>query len=231
LRCDFAPWREAIDDEKKPFACNRAMTRAEERDDDPSLLKQAAVGDQAAWRQVLSRHEERLRRMAELRIDPRLQGRVSPSDILQETYLQAAARLEDYLRDPAAPFYFWLRGIAANKLLQAHRDHLQIEKRDARREVSVDSPAQTTSASLAAMLVAHDTRPTQAAIRNELVHRVHEALDALEPLDREVLSLRHFEQLSNAETAEILAITPAAASKRYLRALERLGAVLSPRQP
>jgi RNA polymerase sigma-70 factor (ECF subfamily) len=204
------------------------MHSADSLTDDPSLLQHAAAGDQAAWDALFERHQDRLRRMAMLRMDPRLQGRVSPSDVIQETYLQAAAALADYLRRPDAPFYFWLRGIARNKLLQLHRDHLRAEKRDARREATLESPADTRSVALAAMLAADDTLPSAAADRSELQRHLRDALERLEPLDREVLALRHFEQLSNAETAELLEITPAAASKRYLRALERLKEILSP---
>jgi RNA polymerase sigma-70 factor (ECF subfamily) len=192
------------------------------------LLTRAAAGDQEAWREALAPHEERLRLMAALRLNPRLQGRVAPSDVLQETFLQAALGLAEYLRRPQAPFYLWLRGIARNRLLQLHRDHLQAERRDARREAAIDASPQADSVALAAVLAADDTLPSQAAIRAELQRRLYDALEQLQPLDREVLALRHFEQLSNAETAQELGVTPAAASKRYLRALQRLKVILSP---
>src|SRR5579885_1798447 len=161
------------------------------------LLERAAEGDQAVWGALLARHRDRLRRMIALRLDHRLQGRLDPSDVLQEVYLQAAAHLADYLRAPAVPFYLWLRGIAGNKLLELHRHHLGTRLRDAAREVSLfrGSMPQTSSAALAAQLLGKDTRPSEAAVRAEMKVRLQEALNRMDPLDREVLALRHFEQL------------------------------------
>jgi RNA polymerase sigma-70 factor, ECF subfamily len=192
-------------------------------------LGRIAEGDAQGWGQLLARHEARLRRMVGFRLDPRLQGRVDPADVLQEVYLAAFRNLGEYLRRPAMPFFLWLRGIAGNKLLELHRHHLGTPMRDARREVSLYRGAlpQATSAALAARLLGRLTRPSEAAARAEAKLRLQEALNAMEPVDREVLALRHFEHLSNAEAAEVLGIREAAAGKRYLRALERLRAVLS----
>jgi RNA polymerase sigma-70 factor (ECF subfamily) len=192
------------------------------------LLERAAEGDQGVWGTLLARHRDRLRRMIALRLDHRLQGRLDPSDVLQEVYLQAAAHLADYLRAPAVPFYLWLRGIAGNKLLELHRHHLGTRLRDASREVSLfrGSMPQTSSAALAAQLLGKDTRPSEAAVRAEMKVRLQEALNRMDPLDREVLALRHFEQLSTAEAAQVLGVEPKAAGKRYLRALQRLREIL-----
>jgi RNA polymerase sigma-70 factor (ECF subfamily) len=192
------------------------------------LLARAAEGDQAVWGALLARHRDRLRRMIALRLDHRLQGRLDPSDVLQEVHLQAAVHLADYLRDPAVPFYLWLRGIAGNKLLELHRHHLGTRMRDAAREVSLyrGSMPPTSSAALAAQLLGKDTRPSEAAVRAEMKVRLQEALNRMEPLDREVLALRHFEQLSTAEAAQVLGVEPKAAGKRYLRALQRLREIL-----
>jgi RNA polymerase sigma-70 factor (ECF subfamily) len=192
------------------------------------LLERAAEGDQAVWGALLARHRDRLRRMVALRLDHRLQGRIDPSDVLQEVYLQAAAHLADYLRQPAMPFYLWLRGIAGNKLLELHRHHLGARLRDASREVSLyrGSMPQTSSAALAAQLLGKDTRPSEAAVRAEMKVRLQEALNRMDPLDREVLALRHFEQLSTAEAAQVLGVETKAAGKRYLRALQRLRDIL-----
>lgn len=193
------------------------------------LLRRVADGDTQGWGDLLTRHEGRLRRMIAFRLDPRLQGRVDPGDVLQEVYLAAFRGLEGYLRQPAMPFYLWLRGIAGNKLLELHRHHLGTPMRDARREVSLyrGPLPEATSAALAARLLGRLTRPSQAAIRAEAKLRLQEALNAMDPVDREVLALRHFEHLSGAEAAGVLGIGAAAASKRYLRALERLRAVLA----
>jgi len=195
------------------------------------LLTRAAEGEEQVWGELLARHEGRLRRMVAMRMDPRIQQRLSASDVLQDAYLEAARHLPEYLSDPKAPFFLWLRGIAANKLLHLHRYHLGAEKRDPRREVRRARQPETQSVTLAGMLAGDATRPSDAALRDELYGQLHEAIERLDPIDREVLSLRHFEQLSNAETAEVLQIEPSAASKRYMRALERLKSVLSVDHP
>jgi RNA polymerase sigma-70 factor (ECF subfamily) len=191
-------------------------------------LRLAADGDGESWGALLTRHEGRLRRIVAFRIDPRLQGRTDPEDVVQEVNLAASEHLADYLRRPAMPFFLWLRGIAAHKLLELHRRHLGTPMRDARREVSLYRGALpgATSAALAAQLLGHQTRPSEAAVRAEAKIRLQEALNGMEPLDREVLALRHFEHLTNAEAARVLQIKEAAAGKRYLRALERLREIL-----
>jgi RNA polymerase sigma-70 factor (ECF subfamily) len=191
-------------------------------------LRQAAQGQEDAWRNLLARHEGRLRRLIAVRLHPRLKGRLGPEDVLQEVYLEAAAHLPSYLEGAAVSFFFWLRGIACNKLLALHRQHLGTLMRDASREVSLDEPSpEASSAALAAQIVADDTRPSEAAARAERQQRLQDALDRLSPPDREALALRHFEQLTNAEIARILGITEAAARKRCLRALGHLREILA----
>jgi RNA polymerase sigma-70 factor (ECF subfamily) len=167
--------------------------------------------------------------MVALRLDQRLKGRIDPSDVIQEAFISATLQLDDYLREPAIPFYLWLRLIAGQKLVALHRHHLGTQARNAGRDVSLFRGAfpEASSAALAAQLLGHDTRPSEAAIRAETSVKLQEALNALDPLEREVLALRHFEQLSNAEIARILDIGESAASKRYVRALEHLKDVLS----
>jgi RNA polymerase sigma-70 factor (ECF subfamily) len=193
------------------------------------LLRQAADGDGASWGALLTRHEGRLRRMIAFRLDPRLQGRIDPEDVLQEVNLAASEHLADYLRRPTMRLFLWLRGIAGNKLLELHRRHLGTPMRDARREVSLHHGALpgATSAALAAQLLGQQTRPSEAAARAEAKIRLQEALNGMDPLDREVLALRHFEQLTNAEAARVLQIKEATAGKRHLRALERLREILA----
>jgi RNA polymerase sigma-70 factor (ECF subfamily) len=196
---------------------------------DPSgLLHRAAGGDTAALGELLEGHRKRLRRMVKLRLDPRLQGRVDASDVLQEAYLEAAQRLAEYLRDPKMPFFLWLRFLTGQKLLALRRRHLGTEARDANREVSLFAGAmpEASSACLAAQLMGKITAPLQAVIRAEMKLRLQNALNAMDPVDREVLALRHFEQMSNTEAAEVLGITPSGASSRYLRALKRLKEIL-----
>lgn len=199
-----------------------------ESDDDLRLVRRAADGDATAAGQALVRHRARLRRMVEARLDRRVRGRVDPSDVLQDGFADAVAKLSGYLADPRLPLFLWLRLIVGERLSKVHRDHLGAQVRDAAREVSLyrgPMPA-ASSAALAAHLLGKETSPTQAVVRAERLLRLQEALNALEPLDREILSLRHFEELTHAEAARVLNIGEAAAAKRYIRALKRLKDVL-----
>jgi RNA polymerase sigma-70 factor (ECF subfamily) len=197
--------------------------------DTARLLGLARAGDQAALNEVFAQHRPRLRRMVELRLDRRLQARIDASDVIQEAYVEAVTRLDEYLREPSYPLFLWLRLIVAERLLKLHRYHLGAQMRDAGLEVSIFRGAlpAASSAALAAQLLGKHTSPTQAAVRAERMMRIQEALDALEPIDREVLSLRHFEQMTLAETALSLGIEEPAAAKRYVRALKRLKGVLA----
>jgi RNA polymerase sigma-70 factor, ECF subfamily len=192
-----------------------------------ALLRQAAV-DRDAWGRLLTRYHDRLRRMVAVRLDHRLQGRVDADDVIQEAYLDAHRRLRDYLRDRTMPFFLWLRFLVGQKLFELARRHLGVQRRAAGREVGLyrGGPPAASSAYLAARLMGHHTTPSLAAIRAERKARLEEALDAMDPTDREVLALRHFEHLSNAEAARELGLRESAASKRYLRALARLQEVL-----
>ena len=174
------------------------------------------------------RHRARLRKMLELRMDARLQQRIDPSDVLQEAYLEASQRLPEFLSDPSVPVFIWLRFLVGQKLLSLHRHHLNVQMRDARREISLHCGAipQATSEVLAAQLLGHSTSPSDAAIRAERKVRVQEALNGMEPIDRELIAMRHFEQLSGAEAAQALGIQEAAARQRYLRALRKLKEIL-----
>jgi RNA polymerase sigma-70 factor, ECF subfamily len=199
---------------------------------DPSelsdLMQCAAQGDVQALGRLLETHRKRLRRMVRLRLDPRLQGRIDPSDVIQEAYLEAAERLAEYLREPKMPFFLWLRFLTGQKLLGLRRHHLGTQARDAARELSIYQGAmpEASSACLAAQLLGKRTAPLEAAIRAEMKLRLQEALNGMEPMDREVLALRHFEQFNNAETAQLLGISESGASSRYLRALKRLKEIL-----
>jgi RNA polymerase sigma-70 factor (ECF subfamily) len=192
-------------------------------------LKRVAAGEQTVWGELLTRHQQRLRSLVSLRLDHRLQGRIDPSDVIQEAYLEASRQLADYLKDPSIPFYLWLRLITGQKLIALHRHHLGTLGRDAGREVSLYRGAlpEASSAALAAQLLGHGSRPSEAVMRAERSLRLQEALNSMDPLDREVLALRHFEQLSNAETAHVMEISESAASKRYVRALQRLREILA----
>jgi RNA polymerase sigma-70 factor (ECF subfamily) len=193
------------------------------------LLRRATQGDDRALGDLLARHRDRLRLMVRLRLDRRLQGRIDPSDVIQEAYLEAAERFGDYARDQPMPFFLWLRFLTAQKLLVLHRQHLGTKARDAAREVSLYRGAlpEASSAVLAAQLVGHRTTPSEAAMRAEMQIRLQEALNSMDPIDREVLALRHFEQLTNGETARVLGLRESAASQCYARALLRLKEILT----
>jgi RNA polymerase sigma-70 factor (ECF subfamily) len=181
-------------------------------------------GDRQALATLFEQHRQRLRRMVELRLDPRLRARLDASDVVQEAFLDVAGDLEAYLADPKLPPLLWLRLHVGRRLTTLHRQHLGTKMRDAGQEISLFQGAlpEVSSAALASMLLGRQTSPTQAAWRSERMLRVQAALNSLDPIDREVLALRHFEQLGRAEAALVLGITPEAGAKRYFRALKRL---------
>jgi RNA polymerase sigma-70 factor (ECF subfamily) len=193
------------------------------------LIERARGGDREALNALLVRHRDRLRRMVAIRLDSRLQARLDASDVVQEAYVEVAGRLEEYLLDPKLPLFLWLRLVVGERLVRLHRQHLGSQMRDAGREVSLYRGAlpAASSAALAAQLLGRHTSPTQAVVRAERILRVQAALNTLDPIDREVLSLRHFEELTAAEAARELGIEESAAAKRYLRALRRLKEILA----
>ncbi len=193
------------------------------------VLERARAGDGPALATLFERHRRRLEQMVTLRLDRRLHGRLDPSDVLQEAYLELIRRFPEYVTDSSMPFYLWLRRLTAQKMVDLYRQHLGAKMRDARMEVSLHhmEPFRASSESLAELLLGRLTSASRAAIRAETQVRVQEALNSMDSIDREVLVLRHFEELSNSETACVLEIQDAAASKRYLRALKRLKEILS----
>jgi RNA polymerase sigma-70 factor (ECF subfamily) len=195
------------------------MTEMPESD----LLQRLRTGDQPALATLYDRHRDKLRRMVQVRIDPRLKGRVAESDVLQEAYIDALKRFPHYFEKPDQPFFGWLRLIVGQRLADVHREHLGAKKRDIRNE----KPAGRDSAACLASCVAGAlTSPSGAASRNEDVERLETALGELDDVDREILLLRHFEELSNTETAAVLGLHAPAASKRYVRALARLRQIM-----
>jgi RNA polymerase sigma-70 factor (ECF subfamily) len=198
-------------------------------DDTERLFVRALEGDQKALAELFQRHRERLTQMVRLRMDKRLQGRIDPSDVLQESYLDCSRRLEEYVASPRMSFYLWLRFLTGQRLTDLHRRHLGAKMRGVGNEVSLYHGAlpQASSASLAAHLLGRLSSPSRAAIRAETRIHVQEALNSMDVMDREVLTLRHFEMLTNEETAQVLGVKKTAASNRYIRALKRLKAALA----
>jgi RNA polymerase sigma-70 factor (ECF subfamily) len=193
------------------------------------LLNQVRHGEPAAVDRLLARHREPVRRLIGLRLDPAIAARVDASDIVQEVLLEASRRLAEYLRDPALPFHLWLRHIARDHLIDAHRRHRQAQRRSVDRERPLQAPlADQSSVELIGQLIDRELTPATAALRQEMARRFQDAIGTLDEADREVILMRHFEQLSNQEVATALGLSEAAASMRYLRALRRLRAVLAP---
>jgi RNA polymerase sigma-70 factor (ECF subfamily) len=205
------------------------MTKPEDaRSADDLLIDRAVAGDSAALAELFGRYRKRLRAMVRLRMDRRLQGRVDPSDVLQEAYLDVAQQLSSYLAKPEMPFYLWLRLTTGQRLMRLHRHHLGTAIREASREVSLHRGAlpQASSVSLAAQLLGKMTSASKAIERVEIQLQLQAALNGMDEMDREIIALRHFEELSNAEAAQVLGLEPSAASKRYIRALKRLQQIL-----
>lgn len=182
-----------------------------------------AVGD------LFDLYRERLKRIVQFRLDYRIAGRISQSDVIQETYIAAVKRVDHFREKPDMNFFVWLRLLIQQQLTDLHREHLQAEKRDVRKEISIDQKVTSphTSMAMAACLVGRMTSPSHALSRVERIAKVEEALSEMEEIDREVIALRHFEELTNLETAEVLGIQPHAASKRYVRAIKRLKEIVS----
>lgn len=199
-----------------------------DQDPDP-LLERARRGDADAINQLFAQERARLRRMIELRLDDRLRGRLDASDIIQEAQLEVYTRLPQYLAAPTMPFWVWLRLEVGKHLLLVHRRHLGTAMRDVRREVPIHGEAMPPASAdaLAEELVARQDSPSEAAVRTERIQRVRQAVASLDEMDREIITLRHFEALSHRETAEVLGISESNAAKRYIRALDRLQTALA----
>jgi RNA polymerase sigma-70 factor (ECF subfamily) len=180
------------------------------------LERSLRAGDDHALAGLLEFYRERLLRMVQFRLDPRLVGRLDPEDVLQEAFIESEKRLQAF-RDDVKPFLVWIRLITQQTMIDLFRKHLGSKMRSAGREVK--APA---SGTLSGWFVAHVTSPSRAVMREEVRQKVEQALASMDEIDREVLLLRHFEELSNKEAAAVLGIQENAASNRYVRALGRL---------
>lgn len=193
------------------------------------LEQRLRAGETEALAEFFSRERERLWRIVHFRLAEPLRGRLGPEDVLQEAFIAASQRLPHYATSPATSPFIWLRMIVNQTLVDLHRQHLGAQMRDAARELSLDAApyGQATSASVAIQLVGVFTSPTGAAARADILGLVQAAIEQMDPIDREVLALRHFEELTNSEVAEALGIEQKAASIRYIRALRRLKEILA----
>jgi len=191
------------------------------------LLERARAGDADAVNELLIRNRHRLRKMVGVRLDARLAARVDPSDVVQETLLEAHRQFPEYLRTLPVPIYPWLRGLALRKLIRVQREHLGAQKRSVRREETlVPLLSEDSVAILARRLFSKDSGPAGRVVRAEQQARVRESLTRLDSLDRELLIMHYMEQLSIGEIGSVLAIGESAVKMRHLRALRRLRALL-----
>ncbi len=198
-----------------------------EKSDETELLERRVLerDDPHAIGELIEKYQDRLERVVRFRMDPRLRSRVDSVDILQDAFVEATQRIKDYRAcSDKMSFFLWLRFITLQRLTQAHRHHLGVQARDAGRDVGIytRTGGRATSIVLAAQLLGNITSPSHAAVREENKRRLEQALAEMEEIDREVLALRHFEQLSNQEVAQLLELNESASSNRYIRAVRRL---------
>ncbi len=192
------------------------------------LLNGADEGDAGAVNRLMNRHRDALKRLVRMRMDRALARRVDASDVVQDVMFEASRRLNDYLREPKMPFHLWLRQLAKDRIIDMHRRHREAQRRSIDREQPLESPqfADRSSMNLAAQLRDNELTPAAENIRRELRARFLTAIEQLSEDDRDVILMRHFEELGNGEVAEALGLSAAAAGMRYLRALRRLRVIL-----
>jgi RNA polymerase sigma-70 factor (ECF subfamily) len=188
------------------------------------LLDSVRQGDEQALAALFDHYRPRLETMINLRLDRRLARRVDPADILQEAYVTIERKLSNYLAEEKLPFFLWLRLEVGQKLIDIHRFHLGAKMRDAGQEVSLHRGGMPSVASitLAEQLLGRLSTASRVAMKAEMKIKVQNALNSMDHNDREMLILRHFEELSNSEAAIALGISSTAACNRYVRALKRL---------
>jgi RNA polymerase sigma-70 factor (ECF subfamily) len=187
------------------------------------LLDRVRGGDADAVNRLLERHRAAIRRMIDRRMDRVIERRVDASDIVQDVLLEANRRLGDYLANPTMPFQLWLRHMARDRLIDAHRRHRVAANRSLDREVPlVAGDGQRSEADVLAQVADRELTPAAAATWHELERRFAAAVELLDDADRQIVLLRH----STAEAAEVLGLTKPAVGMRYLRAMRRLRTLL-----
>ena len=193
------------------------------------MIRRMREGDETALAEVFSRYRHRLKQIVRFRLDYRMAGRISDSDVLQESYLAAAQRLRHFSDHEEMSPFLWLRLVVGQKLIDLQRQHIGAERRDVRKEITVlgNSLSEGTSVAIAARLASRNQTASTLLQQAEQIAKLETTLNEMDDIDREVIALRHFEELSNIETAAVLQIEPSAASKRYLRAMRRLTELMS----
>lgn len=192
------------------------------------LIVQAKDGDASAVNELMDRHRNSIRQLVRMRLDQKIQKRIDVSDVVQDVLVEANRRLQRYLENPVMPFHLWLRQIAKDRIIDAHRRHRVSAKRSVDREQQMLAPRgyDQSSIQLASMLGDPKLTPAAAALQKEMARKVEEAISKLEEKDCEIIIMRHYEHLSNQEIGQILGLTEPAASMRYLRAVRRLKKIL-----
>ncbi|MCA9219918.1 MAG: sigma-70 family RNA polymerase sigma factor [Planctomycetales bacterium] len=200
-----------------------------EPDKTEEILAHVQAGEASAVDQLLDRHREPVRRLVQMRLDQKIQRRVDVSDIVQDVLVEANRRLQEYLAKPVMPFRLWIRQIAKDRIIDAHRRHRVSAKRSIDREQPLVAPAglDQSTIQLAAQLCDPELTPAAAATQQEMARRVEAAIEELGEQDHEIIVMRHYEQLSNQEVAQALGLSEPAASMRYLRAIRRLRTALA----
>ena len=199
------------------------MSESRQRELSDELVARLRGGDSRALADLFAIYRDRLLRLIDFRLNQSLHSRVDPTDILQDAYIDASERVEHFLSRADSSIAVWLRLIVLQRLQLVVRHHLLTDKRDARKEVSMGKETQSQPFGGIAQLLADSlTSPSAVVERSEAVDMVEQILQGMSETDREVLALRHFEQVTNDEVAEILGISVKAASNRYVRALARL---------
>ena len=202
-----------------------------ENEQTQNLLARRKDGDQTAWNALLQRHRSAVQRLVNMRLDNRIRQRVGVSDVVQDVMIEANRRIDRYLKDPGIDFHLWLRQIAKDRIIDAHRRHRATAKRSVDRELRlVQGGVNQSTINLGNQLRDNDLTPAAQATRREMASRMEDALMKLNDLDRDIIIMRHYEQLSNDEVSKTLNLKPAAASMRYLRALRKLRNQLLPQQ-
>lgn len=186
-------------------------------------------GDLEALAEIFSINRARLLRIVRFRMDRRLASRFGPEDVLQEAYIEAAKRVKHFQEKFIGSAFLWMRMMVNQTLVDMHRRHLGAQKRSAGKELNALGMgyAVETSLSLSLSVLGSVSSHSKAVATMQLVQKVKDAIEEMDEMDREVLALRHFEELTNKEVAEALGIEQKAASIRHLRALKRLKDMLS----
>ena len=192
------------------------------------LIAKAKDGDEAAVNQLMDRHRNSLRQLVRMRLDNKIQKRIDVSDVVQDVLVEANRRLERYLGEPVMPFHLWLRQIAKDRIIDAHRRHRVSAKRSVDREQQLVAPRGYDQSSIQLASILGDARltPAAAALQKEMARKVEQSISKLDEKDCEIIVMRHYEHLTNQEIGQILGLTEPAASMRYLRAIKRLRQIL-----